>query len=87
MAENHDSAGAAALSICESMLLCLVDLRVLTEPEVQGLLEDAEDAHRRPGVSDEEAGRGAAVAALIATIAAGNNAVRRRGSGPPTTGG
>lgn len=87
MAENQDPAGAAALSICESMLLCLVDLRVLTEPEVQGLLEDAADAHKGPGASDEETARNAAVAALIATIAAGNNAVRRRGSGPPTASG
>lgn len=83
MAENHDPAGAAALSICESMLLCLVDLRVLTEPEVQGLLEDAADAHRWPGKSDEEKARGATVAALITSIAAGNNAVRRRGSDAP----
>jgi hypothetical protein len=81
VAESPDPTGAAALSICESMLLCLVDLRVLTEAEVIGLLEDAAAAHLTPGQSPEDTANGAAVAALIATIAAGNNSVRRRPSG------
>jgi adenylosuccinate synthase len=79
--------GAAALSICESMLLCLVDLRVLSDVEVLGILEDAAAAHMVPGKTDEQTARGAAVATLIATIAAGNNSVRRRMNGPPKVGG
>jgi hypothetical protein len=86
VAENHDPTGAAALAICESMLLCLVDLRVLTDVEVLGILDDAAAAHLAPGKSDEETARGAAVAALIATIAAGNNSVRRGAGGPPKLG-
>lgn len=78
MAENPDPTGAAALSICESMLLCLVDLQVLTDAEVIGLLEDAAAPHLTPGRSPEETATGAAAAALIATIAAGANSVRRR---------
>lgn len=79
MAETSDPTAAAALSICESMLLCLVDLRVLTEAEVVGILDAAAAAHLAAGGSDEDAARGAAVAALIATIAAGENSVRRGG--------
>jgi hypothetical protein len=81
VADDPDPTGAAALSICESMLLCLVDLRVLTDVEVLGILDDAAAAHTAPGRSDEETARGAAVAALIGTIAAGNNSVRRRSGG------
>ena len=78
MAENLDPTGAAALLICESMLLCLVDLRVLSETEVVGLLDDAAAAHLAPGQSPEATAKGAAAASLIATIAAGNNSVKRR---------
>ena len=83
--ENPDPAGAAALSICESMLSCLVDLRILTDTQVIGLLDDAAAAHQAQGESPEETASGAAVAALIAAIAAGKNSVRRRqGARPPS---
>jgi hypothetical protein len=82
-----DPVGAAALSICESMLLGLVDLRILTDIEVIGILDDAVAAHTAPGKSDDEAAQGAAVAALIAAIAAGNNSVRRRSGEPRPTDG
>jgi hypothetical protein len=81
--ENPDATGAAALSICESILLCLVDLRVLDEDDVTGLLEDAAAAHLAPGRSAQETAQDSAAAALIATIAAGKNSVRRRPSGRP----
>jgi hypothetical protein len=78
VANNLNANGAAALSICESLLLCLVDLKVLTEADFAGLLEDAAAAHRAPGKSPGETAHDAATAALIAAIAVGNNAVRRR---------
>ena len=78
MADNLNATGAAALSICESLLLCLLDLQVLTEAEVAGLLDDAAAAHRAPGKSPDETAHDAATAALIVAIAAGKNAVRRR---------
>lgn len=81
--DNLDPTGAAALSICESILLCLVDLRILTDLEVTGILDDAAAAHLAKGKSPEETARGAAAAELIATIAAGNNSVRR-GAGNPS---
>jgi hypothetical protein len=80
--ENPDAAGVAALSICESMLLCLADLRVLSEADLIGLLDDAAAAHLAPDQSAAEAARGAEVASIITAIAAGNNSVRRRSTGP-----
>ena len=38
---KRDYSGAAALSICESLLLALSEGKVLSDHEVQGLLEDA----------------------------------------------
>jgi hypothetical protein len=69
------------------MLLCLVDLRVLTAAEVIGILDDAAAAHLAPGRSPEETASGGAAAALIAAIAAGNNSVRRRSGDPSPEGG
>ena len=39
-------AGTAALSICESLLLALNDLKILSHTETRGLLEDAAETHR-----------------------------------------
>lgn len=50
MAETNDSdaaaAGLAALSICESLLLALSDLKIISEKDASGVLEDAAAAHR-----------------------------------------
>lgn len=39
-------AGLAALSICESLLLALSDLKIMSEKDASGVLEDAAAAHR-----------------------------------------
>jgi hypothetical protein len=76
--ETRDPAGAAALSICESLLLCMTDLRLLTEPQVVAILEDAAAAHRTHALETSPAPRSAAAADLIEAILAGGNSVRRR---------
>lgn len=40
------AAGLAALSISESLLLALIELKVLTPADVSGVLEDAAALHR-----------------------------------------
>ena len=45
--------GVAALAISESLLLALVDLKLLTPTDVAGVLEDAAAVHR--GAGDETA--------------------------------
>ena len=40
-----DIQGSAALSICESTLICLGDLGILDAGDIAGILEDAKNAH------------------------------------------
>lgn len=77
MTVPNDIAGTAALTILESLLLALNDHNVLPEKEIVGILNDAAAAHENapPGVHDA---LNAAVAALITSILAGGNSVRRR---------
>lgn len=72
-----DVPGAAALSICESLLLCLNDRNVLPEHEIVGVLKDAASAHANDNGDDGLAAHHDAVAALINGILAGGNSVRR----------
>lgn len=46
MTTNSNAAGLAALSICESLLLSLTDLKIIERVEVTSILEDAAAAHR-----------------------------------------
>lgn len=77
MNSPKDIAGTAALAICESLLLALNDHKILPEKEIVGVLEDAAAAHESapPGERDD---LHAAVAAMINSIIAGGNSVRRR---------
>ena len=72
-----DVAGAAALSICESLLLALNDRNILPEREIMGILSDAAAGHT--GASDRKADAAfhTAVADLINRIIHSGNAVRR----------
>lgn len=72
-----DTAGTAALAICESLLLALNDRNILPEQEIVGILKDAAAAHENAPSGDDDA-LNAAVAALINGILDGGNSVRRR---------
>ena len=78
MPTNEDVSGAAALAICELLLLCLGDLKILPESEVVGILEDAVSAHKNASADDGRPDMHEAVATLINGILAGGNSVRRR---------
>jgi hypothetical protein len=77
MITNNDVSGAAALAICESLLLCLGDRKILAEGEVLGIMEDAIAAHRNAPADDGMTKMHEAVAALIKSIIDGGNSVRR----------
>jgi len=68
--------GIAALSICESLLLALIDLKVMRAKETAGVLHDAADAHRNAGGTGDEAAMHLKVAAIIEQIIAGGNSTR-----------
>ena len=74
---NNDVSGAAALAICESLILCLGDKKILPENEVIGILEDAIAAHRNAPPDDGMTKTHDAVAVLIQSILDGGNSVRR----------
>ncbi|PIL20937.1 hypothetical protein P775_07165 [Puniceibacterium antarcticum] len=73
-----DLSGAAALSICESLLLALNDHNILPENEIVGILRDAAAAHAHDAGEDGQAEMHEGVADLINRIIDGGNSVRRR---------
>ena len=77
MSDHSTSAGVAALSICEALLLALNDAKVLPENEIIGVLKDAAATHENAGGSEIEIAEHNAVARLINKIIAGGNSVRR----------
>lgn len=68
---------AAALAICESLLLALNDRDILPEHQIVGVLRDAAAAHSNDPGEDGQTELHAAVADLINRIIDGGNSVRR----------
>lgn len=77
MSNHSTNSGVAALTICEALLLALNDAEVLPENEIMGVLKDAAATHENATGSDIEVVSHKAVAALINSIIAGGNSVRR----------
>lgn len=73
---NGTASGRAALSICESLLIALSDLKIMEVTETSGVLRDAAAAHRNAGGADDEAEMHLAVAAVIERIIAGRNSTQ-----------
>ena len=71
MAQDHSEEqtayGLAALSICESLLTSLRDLRIIGELEVVGILKDASAAHHDATTGDGAANIHGSAAAIIET--------------------
>jgi len=79
IAPLQDVRGAAALAICESLLLALNDRNILPEHEIMGVLHDAAAAHQNDvDMKDGQKELNTAVAVLINLIIDGGNSVRRR---------
>ncbi len=68
---------AAALAICESLLLALNDRGILPEHQIIGVLRDAAAAHSSDPGEDGQGAMHSAVADLINRIIDGGNSVRR----------
>ncbi len=75
---SSDSAvlGAAALSLCQSLLLALQDRKILENAEVNGLLEDVVSAHRNAAADGEEPEFNNAVADAVSSIIRTEDPVR-----------
>ena len=71
------ASGSAALSICESLLLAMGDLKIMGEDDAIGVIKDAAYAHRGAGSSPEDIALHIEVTAILDRIIAGGNSVRR----------
>jgi hypothetical protein len=69
------AAGIAALSICESLLIALSDLKIMGAKETAGVLQDAAAAHRHAGAAGTQSDLHLAVTAILERIIAGGNSV------------
>jgi hypothetical protein len=75
---NSAASGLAALSICESRLLALSDLKIMDKKEGDGVLKDAAAAHRGAGTSTQDTALHLEAATIIDRIKAGENSIPRR---------
>lgn len=74
---NAAACGIAALSICESLILAMGDLKIMHEDDAVGVITDAATAHRNVGGSAENIALHAAAATILERILAGGNSIRR----------
>ena len=68
--------GAAALGICESLLLALTDLKVISDEDVRGLLTDVATANTEAASGSQTPGQHHAVAEIVQRILDGKNGLR-----------
>ena len=71
-----DAEGAAALGICESLLLALTDLKIITENDARDLFKDVSVSHSEAVAASQTPEKHAAVVAIVERILAGKNGVR-----------
>lgn len=71
------ASGLAALSICESMLLAMGDLKLMSEKNTIDVISDAAAAHRGAGETTQDKVLHREVTAILDRIIAGGNSVRR----------
>ena len=74
---DRTAAGTAALSICESLLIALNELKIMSDKEAHAVLVDAAATHRHAIPASQHPEEHRAVATLIERIMDGKNSVRR----------
>ena len=74
---NTSIEGTASLSICESLLIALRDLKVMSQKDARDVLQDAASAHHEASVHPDHAEMHKSVAVLIDKILAGGNSLPR----------
>jgi hypothetical protein len=68
MASLKDLKGEAALSICESLLLCLTELKIITPDDAIGVVVDAATAHSNAANEGAAPETNRAIASLISEL-------------------
>ena len=68
--------GTAALGICESLIIALTDLKVITERDARDLLTDVATSHQEAAAQSATPTKHDAVVAIVHRILAAKNGVR-----------
>ena len=79
MTENprfNDADGMAALGICESLLVALTDLKIISEQDARDLLTDVATTHDEAATVSLTPDKHQVVAAIVRRILACKNGVR-----------
>ena len=75
-ARFHDAEGVAALGICESLLLALTDLKIISEKDARDLLTDVATTHHEAATASQTPQKHQAVVEIVRRILAGKNGLR-----------
>lgn len=75
--EHSSAAGLAALSICESLILALSDMNVLSEKQAVDVLKDAIAGHHGAIGAPENVALHQQAAKILERILDGGNSIRR----------
>jgi hypothetical protein len=75
-ARFHDAEGIAALGICESLLLALTDLKIISEKDARDLLSDVATTHHEAATASQTPQKHQAVVEIVQRILAGKNGMR-----------
>ena len=73
---SNDADGMAALGICESLLIALTELKIITERDARDLLTDVATSHTNAALAAEAPEKHRAVAEIVQRILAGKNGLR-----------
>jgi hypothetical protein len=75
-ARTTDADGMAALGICESILLALTDLKIISDKDARDLLTDVATTHTEAATKSTNPASHQAVVGIVQRILAGRNGVR-----------
>jgi hypothetical protein len=75
-ARSGAAEGMAALGICESLLVALTDLKIITERDARDLLTDVATTHIEAATTSQTPNNHQAVIAIIQRILARKNGMR-----------
>jgi len=75
-ARFNEADGMAALGICESLLIALTELKVISDQDARDLLTDVATAHSDAADASQTPERHRVVAAIVQRIRDGKNGVQ-----------
>jgi hypothetical protein len=75
-ARFNEADGMAAVGICESLLIALTELKIISEKNTRGLLTDVATKHNEAALAAQAPERHQAVVEIVKRILAGKNGVR-----------